>query len=429
MVRTAPPAKSGTPISYTLTLTNNGDDTSYAVNVQEAFPAFPLLNPTSFTASSGAYDPATGIWNIASLPNGATRTLNIGLSAPNMAGALTNQGTASSATTSDPVNANNAASASINILSPAVITATKTASGTFSVGGTVTYTVVLSNSGSFDQQDNPGNEFTDVLPAQLTLVSASATAGTAVATVGTNTVSWNGAVPALGSVTVTITATINAGTELQTISNQGSFGFDADGNGTNESSGMTDNPAVGGASDATSFVVTSAAAVGVASKTVAGNTSAGGTVTYTITITNSSGSAQLDNPGSEFTDVLPAQLTLLSAAATSGVAVATVGTNTVTWDGPIAPGGSVTITITARIIAGTAIGATVSNQGTVSYDADGNGTNESSVLTDDPAVGGATDPTVFAVTYAIPALSPMMLLLMGLALSIVAFVALRRMNG
>ena len=53
-------------------------------------------------------------------------------------------------------------------------------SGTFVEGGTVTYTVSLTNSGPrFDQQDNPGDEFTDVLPAQLTLVSADATSGTA----------------------------------------------------------------------------------------------------------------------------------------------------------------------------------------------------------------------------------------------------------
>jgi len=45
---------------------------------------------------------------------------------------------------------------------------------------TATYTVVLSNSSTFAQQDNPGNEFIDVLPAGLTLVSASATSGTAV---------------------------------------------------------------------------------------------------------------------------------------------------------------------------------------------------------------------------------------------------------
>ena len=49
----------------------------------------------------------------------------------------------------------------------AVVTGTKTVSGTFTAGGTVTYTVTLTNTGGGAQADNPGNEFTDVLPASL----------------------------------------------------------------------------------------------------------------------------------------------------------------------------------------------------------------------------------------------------------------------
>lgn len=135
------------------------------------------------------------------------------------------------------------------------VTGTKTVSGTFNVGGTVTYTVTLTHQGSLAQADNPGHEFTDVLPASLTLVSANATSGTAVATVGTNTVTWDGAIAGGGSVTITITATINTGTTGTTISNQGTINYDADGNGTNESTGLTDDPSVGGANDPTSFVV------------------------------------------------------------------------------------------------------------------------------------------------------------------------------
>ena len=37
------------------------------------------------------------------------------------------------------------------------------------------------------------------------------------------------------------------------------------------------------------------------------------------------------------------------------------------------------------------------NQGTVNYDSDGNGTNEATGPTDDPGIGGATDPTSFIV--------------------------------
>lgn len=118
--------------------------------------------------------------------------------------------------------------------------ATKTVAGTFVEGSDVTYTVTLSNLGNSDASDNPGNELVDVLPPELTLVSAAASSGTAVATIGTNTVTWNGGVPAGGTVTVTITATIEPGTENQVVTNQGTINYDADVNGTNESVNLTD---------------------------------------------------------------------------------------------------------------------------------------------------------------------------------------------
>jgi len=286
----------------------------------------------------------------------------------------------------------NTTSIPFNITSPASISGTKTVSGGFTPGSTVTYTIVLSNGSSSTQLDNPGNEFSDVLPSGLTLVSASATSGTA--TTGANTVSWNGSIAGGGSVTITITATINNVPGGTTISNQGTINYDADGNGTNEATSVTDDPSVGGASDATSFTVTSPANVS-GTKTKAGGTTPGSTVTYTVVLSNGNSFTQLDNPGNEFIDVLPSSLTLVSASATSGTA--TTGGNTVSWNGSIAGGGSVTITINATInnVPG---GTTVSNQGTIRYDADGNGTNEATSVTDDPSVGGASDPTSFTVT-------------------------------
>jgi uncharacterized repeat protein (TIGR01451 family) len=278
----------------------------------------------------------------------------------------------------------------------AAVTATKTIAGTFLVGGTVTYTVVLTNGGTASQADNPGNELTDVLPAGLSLVSASATSGTAVASIGTNTVTWNGPLPLLGgSTTVTIVATINAGTAGTVISNQGTVSFDADGNGTNESTVLTDDPAVGGASDSTSFTVGGGASI-TGTKAVSGRFLSGGAVTYTVVLTNGGVAAQGDNPGNELVDVLPAELELTSASASAGTAVAVIGTRTVTWNGSIAVGASVTITIQATVDPGHE-GSTVSNQASVSYDSDANGTNDAAALTDDPAQPGATDPTTFVV--------------------------------
>ncbi len=417
----------GGSVTYTLTVTNHGDDPSYSVDVQEGFASFPSLNPGSFTASQGIYNPATGHWDLASLAPGGSATLAATFTAPNTAGALTNASDTSSPSTADPNTVNNTASATTTVLSPATVSASKTVTGSFVPGGAVTYTVVLSNSSSYDQQNNPGDELTDLLPPQLALVSASASSGTALANLGTNTVTWNGVVPANGAVTVTIQATIGAGAALATITNQGSLAFDADGNGVNEAAALTDDPAIGGASDPTSFFVTSPAGITGRTKTVSGSFVPGGAITYTITLTNTSATAQLDNPGDELTDILPASLVLVSASATSGTAVATIGTNTVTWNGSIPGGGSVTVTIDATI-SSEAAGTSISNQGTVSYDADGNGTNETTASTDDPAAGGTSDPTVIQISgvLEIPTLSPIGIGVMLGLLALAALLALRR---
>jgi uncharacterized repeat protein (TIGR01451 family) len=123
-------------------------------------------------------------------------------------------------------------------------------------------------------------------------------------------------------------------------------------------------------------------------------------VTYTIALANTGNVAQADDPGHELVDTLPSGLALVSASATSGAAAADLPTNTVSWDGSLASGGSVTIAIHATIRPTVALGATITNQATVSYDADANGTHEATTLTDDPDQPGASDPTSFVVASA-----------------------------
>jgi uncharacterized repeat protein (TIGR01451 family) len=135
------------------------------------------------------------------------------------------------------------------------ISATKAITGgDLEQGGTVTYTITLTNSGNAPQLDNPGNEFTDTLPAGLTVGTPTASSGT-VSGAGVNPVTWNGTIPAGGSVTITIPATIAGGTANQTISNQGTVSFDADVNASNESTALTDDPDTAAPGDPTSFVV------------------------------------------------------------------------------------------------------------------------------------------------------------------------------
>ncbi len=267
MAVSSPTTPVGGSVTFTLTVRNDGVDPAYALNVQESFPAFPALNPASHTASQGVYNPSTGLWSLGSLGSGRTATLVFTVTVPNMAGPLTNQATAS-ASTADPDNANNTASAFTTVLSPSAISgATKTVSGGTVPGSVVAYTIVLPNTGSNDQADNPGDEFVDVLPTGLQLASASASSGTAVADGGTNTVRWNGTIPAGGSVTIIIQARILPAAAGATISNQGTVYFDADGDGTNESSLLTDDPALTGTADPTSFQASDAAQIPTASTT------------------------------------------------------------------------------------------------------------------------------------------------------------------
>jgi uncharacterized repeat protein (TIGR01451 family) len=308
----------------------------------------------------------------------------------------------------------------------AALQATKTVSGSFVAGGAITYTITLKNTGSGAQADNPGNEFTDALPATLTLVSASATSGTAAANLATNTVTWNGALPAVvGQTTITINATIKPDAAGKTIANQGQIAFDADGNGTNEAAGQTDDPGTQAANDPTNLVVAPGASVS-GTKVATGSFVAGSTVTYTIVLTNSGNAAQADNPGNEFTDVLPAGLTFVSGTATSGGVANSAGT--VTWNGTIPAGGSVTITIRATINSGTA-GTVISNQGTIAFDGNADGINEATAQTDNPGTPAAGDPTTFAVSDSIvdvPTLSPLGFAALALLLVGAGFTLLRR---
>jgi uncharacterized repeat protein (TIGR01451 family)/uncharacterized repeat protein (TIGR02543 family) len=145
------------------------------------------------------------------------------------------------------------------------------------------------------------------------------------------------------------------------------------------------------------YAITPTVVISARTKTVAGSLYAGGSVTYTITIANSGTVDQADNGRHELVDILPSGLTLVSANATTGSATVDLPSGTVTWDGSIPTGGSVVITVNATVQTAAVLGDTVSNQGTISYDADGDGTNESNILTDDPGVVGSDDPTIFVV--------------------------------
>lgn len=283
-------------------------------------------------------------------------------------------------------------------LGGAFLRATKAVAGQFGPGGTVTYTVEITNEGATPQPNNPGAEFTDVLPPQLTLVSATADSGTATATVATNTVTWNGTLGAqTKKVIITITATVKPASVVGTVvSNQGNVACDS--GGVNVPCGFTNDPLTGTNNDPTIFLVGGGnRALLNGTKTVTGSFLAGGVVTYTVVIRNNGTGTLLNAAGNEFTDNLPSSLAFQSVTVTGGGTVANVG-NQVTWNGTLAVNAAVTLTIRAQINPAIPTGNTIGNQGTMSYDANGDGTvDTTNKRTDDPSTLAVDDATVFTV--------------------------------
>lgn len=284
-------------------------------------------------------------------------------------------------------------------------------------GGSVTYTITASNAGP---SNAPGATVADTFPASLTCTWTCVGAGGGTCTAaGSGNIGDTVNLPAGGSVTYTASCAVSAAA-TGTLSNTATVTAPA---------GVTD-PAPGNNSATDSDTLTAVPGANVtATKTVSGSAVVGATLSYTITLTNGGAGAQADNPGAEFTDVLPPQLSLVSAVASSGFAAADTGTNTVTWNGAIPAGGTVTITIQASILP-VAAGQTVSNQGTVSFDSDGNGTNDATAQTDDPGVAGDANPTSVQVAAApadaIPTLSQLGFVVLALALTGMALALLRR---
>jgi uncharacterized repeat protein (TIGR01451 family) len=413
----------GGSTTYTIVASNAGPSNAPGSTVADTFPAGCTAVSWTCVGAGGGTCTASGSGNLndtTNLPTGASVTYSAVCTISGSAtGTLVNTATVAAAGgVTDPTPGNNSATDSNTLGAQADLSITKTDGLTnANPGDAITYTLVASNAGP---SSAAGSTVTDTFPAALTGVTwtcVGAGGGTCTAG-GSGNLNDTVNLPSGGSVTYTVNATIG-GAFTGTLTNTATVAAAA---------GVTDPNAANNSATDTTEVGSPAAIVGT--KEVTGDFEVGGTVTYTLILTNEGTSNQLDNPGDELEDVLPSTLTLVSATASSGTAVANLGTNTVTWNGSIAMGGSVTIIIVATINP-EAVGQSIANQGTIRFDGDGNGTNESTAVTDDPAQPAAGDPTVFVVgggptPTEIPTLSAWGLLAMALLLLLAAWVTTRR---
>jgi uncharacterized repeat protein (TIGR01451 family) len=258
------PVLDGQDVTYTITVTNAGPSPASTVTFNDielggTSPA-PLTPPAgwSCTLELGAGFSCS----IASMPPGQavfTVVLEVGPALPD--GTVLNSFLDVGSATPDPNDDNNHVVAQTTVHAASALSATKTVSGSFTPGGAVTYTLVVTNAGPTTEFDRAGDELTDVLPPSLQLVSAIASSGTALAAPGTNMATWNGTLAAGASATITIQAMVkNTVTPGTTISNQASLSWDSNNDLVADGTAVSDDPRIGGAADPTSFQVQAAVA-------------------------------------------------------------------------------------------------------------------------------------------------------------------------
>jgi uncharacterized repeat protein (TIGR01451 family) len=244
---------------YTITVENLGPLDATGIEVTETLTLPPGVSVDTVAPSQGSF--ADPIWSVGDLLVGETATLTVTLtvSSATAPGADVISDTAAiSAADQTLINpGDDSATEATSVVGAATVAGTKTVAGSFVVGGTVFYTVTLTNAGNLDTADNPGSEFTDVLPAELQLLGATVASGggTVAANTLTNTVTWDGGIPAGGSVVLTIEATVLPGAGGSTVANQGQIAYDSDASGDNDAGAATDDPAEPGGADPTEFLV------------------------------------------------------------------------------------------------------------------------------------------------------------------------------
>ncbi len=208
------PVNAGSNLTYTITVTNNGPSAAANASWSDTLPAgttfvsLPAVGGWSCTTPDAGDSGTVSCSNPSFAVGSSVFTLTVAVD-PTVPAASTLSNTATvTSITPDGTPGNNSSTATTTVRSPSSLRGNKSRSGGGSPGSALSYLIILSNDSSSDQQDNPGNEFNDVLPAGLTLVAASASSGTATANTGTNTVTWNGVVPANDSITISVDATI-----------------------------------------------------------------------------------------------------------------------------------------------------------------------------------------------------------------------------
>ncbi|WP_353648310.1 LPXTG cell wall anchor domain-containing protein [Nakamurella sp. A5-74] len=324
----------GNQVTYTVTATNNGPNAAAGVVVTDTLPTgvdYVASNPPAGVTCTNSGRTVT--CTASTLANGATLVIPIVVSIPSgsATGSLANTATVS-ATTADDVTTNNSSTATTTVTRQADVALTKSGTPASAAAGTqVTYTLTATNAGP---SSAAGTQIVDQLPAGVTLVSATPSAGTCT-TAGTTVTCDTGTIAAGGAVTSTLVVTVNANIAATSVTNSGSV------------STTTPETVTSNNSAATTTTVTRSADLQV-TKTTTTDTPfvAGRPATFVVAVRNNGPS---DAAAVTISDPVPTGYTVTSLASTLGTCSDAVGTTVSCTVGTLASGATATITIRGTI--------------------------------------------------------------------------------
>lgn len=389
----------GNNITYTQTVTNNGPATATAVSFTEATPANTTFQSVSPPVGwSCTTPPVGGTGNVnctdPSLAPGASANIivvvNVG---PAIAVATITANSSVTATTSDPIAANNSTTVvtGVNIACDLTVTNSGVPNPVIA-GNNITYTQIVTNAG-------PSNcssaTFTEATPANTTFVSVVAvTSGGGTWTcIGGPVSCTNPSVPPGSTGTITAVYKVNAGTVAGTIITD-TVTTATPTHDTN----LTDN-------SATVQIAVAGAVQADLRATNSGSpnpVTAGNNITYTQTVTN--GGPAVANTIT-FNDPVPANTTVVSLTGPAGWACSIVSVPPSCTIASLAAGATANFTFVVKVNANVASGTTITQTDGVTAGSPGDpnlGNNSASASVQ---VGNSADLSVTNSASPIPVLA------------------------
>ncbi len=343
----------GSPVTYTVVVTNNGPSAVTGATLADAVPAaVTAVSWSCAAAGGGSCGAASGSGNAVStdvdLPSGTTATVTIdGIVSPVATGTLSNTATiAVPAGVTDPVAANDTAT-DVDVLVPQADLEVAKTDGQSSTapGQPVTYTVAVTNNGPSAVTGAP---LTDVVPASVTGVSwtcAVAGSGSCATPSGSGNAVSEALDLAPGAVaTVVVSGTVAPGA-TGVLVNTASIAAPA---------GVTDT-VPGNNSDTDTDTLTPLADLAVSNGSSPSPYVAGAPISYSVSVTNNGPSAVT---GASFTDAIPAGVTAVSWACVVSTGTGSCGSaagtgNAIAAGLDLASGAVATFTVSGVVAAGT----------------------------------------------------------------------------